>query len=82
MHCRVALSNIYLLKKMGAEVTVAGPPTLNSKYIKEAFGVNVIVQSERSIGVVRCCQRVAHTAGKTEPAVCFLLCANTTLLTE
>src|SRR5271154_5883575 len=28
MHSRVALSNIYLLKKMGAEVTVAGPPTL------------------------------------------------------
>src|SRR6202165_4524081 len=28
MHSRVALSNIYLLKKMGAEVTIAGPPTL------------------------------------------------------
>src|SRR5512134_678641 len=28
MHSRVAMSNIYLLKKMGAEVTVAGPPTL------------------------------------------------------
>ena len=28
MHSRVALSNIYLLKKMGAEVTVVGPPTL------------------------------------------------------
>ena len=26
MHSRVALSNIYLLKKMGAEVMVAGPP--------------------------------------------------------
>lgn len=41
MHSRVALSNIYLLKKMGAEVTVAGPPTLIPKYIKEALGVNV-----------------------------------------
>ena len=41
MHSRVALSNIYLLTKMGAEVTVAGPPTLIPKYIKEAFGVNV-----------------------------------------
>ncbi|MCW3111989.1 MAG: aspartate carbamoyltransferase catalytic subunit [Segetibacter sp.] len=41
MHSRVALSNIYLLGKMGAEVTVAGPPTLIPKYIKEAFGVNV-----------------------------------------
>ena len=41
MHSRVALSNIYLLKKMGAEVTLAGPPTLIPKYIRESFGVNV-----------------------------------------
>lgn len=41
MHSRVALSNIYLLQKMGAEITVAGPPTLIPKYINEAFGVNV-----------------------------------------
>jgi aspartate carbamoyltransferase catalytic subunit len=41
MHSRVALSNIYLLKKMGAEVMVAGPPTLIPKYIKEAFSVGV-----------------------------------------
>ncbi len=41
MHSRVALSNIYLLKKMGANVTVVGPPTLIPKYIKEAFDINV-----------------------------------------
>lgn len=41
MHSRVALSNIYLLKKMGAEVMVAGPPTLIPKYIKEALQVKV-----------------------------------------
>ncbi len=41
MHSRVALSNIYLLKKMGANVTVAGPPTLIPKYLKDALGVNV-----------------------------------------
>jgi aspartate carbamoyltransferase catalytic subunit len=41
MHSRVALSNIYLLKKMGAEVTVCGPPTLIPKYIQSALGVNV-----------------------------------------
>jgi len=41
MHSRVALSNIYLLKKMGAEVIVAGPPTLIPKYIEEALGVKV-----------------------------------------
>ena len=41
MHSRVALSNIYLLKKMGAEVMVAGPPTLIPKYINEALDVKV-----------------------------------------
>ncbi|HEY0676755.1 MAG TPA: aspartate carbamoyltransferase catalytic subunit [Chitinophagaceae bacterium] len=41
MHSRVALSNIQLLKKMGAEVTVAGPPTLIPKYIGESFDVRV-----------------------------------------
>jgi aspartate carbamoyltransferase catalytic subunit len=41
MHSRVALSNIYLLKKMGAEVMVAGPPTLIPKYIQQAFDVHV-----------------------------------------
>ncbi len=41
MHSRVALSNIYLLNKMGAEVMVAGPPTLIPKYIEAALHVKV-----------------------------------------
>ncbi|MCX8020239.1 MAG: aspartate carbamoyltransferase catalytic subunit [Chitinophagaceae bacterium] len=41
MHSRVAQSNIYLLKKMGAEVLVCGPPTLLPKYIRPAFDVHV-----------------------------------------
>ncbi|MGN6420471.1 MAG: aspartate carbamoyltransferase catalytic subunit [Pseudobacter sp.] len=41
MHSRVAMSNMYLLKKMGAEVMVAGPPTLIPKHIREAFDVRV-----------------------------------------
>jgi len=41
MHSRVALSNIYLLTKMGAEVMVSGPPTLIPKYMAEALGVKV-----------------------------------------
>lgn len=41
MHSRVALSNIYLLKKMGAEVTIAGPPTLIPPFISKAFDVRV-----------------------------------------
>ncbi|HEX7691550.1 MAG TPA: aspartate carbamoyltransferase catalytic subunit [Sediminibacterium sp.] len=41
MHSRVALSNMYLLKKMGAEIMVAGPPTLIPKHIGEALDVRV-----------------------------------------
>ncbi|HEX3166220.1 MAG TPA: aspartate carbamoyltransferase catalytic subunit [Chitinophagaceae bacterium] len=41
MHSRVAMSNIYLLSKMGAKITVCGPPTLIPKYIRESFGVEV-----------------------------------------
>jgi aspartate carbamoyltransferase catalytic subunit len=41
MHSRVAQSNIYLLKKMGAEVIVCGPPTLIPKYISQAFDIGV-----------------------------------------
>jgi aspartate carbamoyltransferase catalytic subunit len=41
MHSRVAQSNIYLLKKMGAEVVVCGPPTLIPKHIASALGVSV-----------------------------------------
>ena len=40
MHSRVALSNIYLLNKMGAEVIVCGPPTLIPKHIT-TMGVKV-----------------------------------------
>ncbi|MEO6538904.1 MAG: aspartate carbamoyltransferase catalytic subunit [Ferruginibacter sp.] len=41
MHSRVALSNIYLLKKMGAEVMLSGPPTLIPAYVEKAFDVKV-----------------------------------------
>lgn len=41
LHSRVAQSNIYLLKKMGAEVVVCGPPTLIPKHIEAALGVTV-----------------------------------------
>ncbi|MBL7713344.1 MAG: aspartate carbamoyltransferase catalytic subunit [Chitinophagaceae bacterium] len=40
MHSRVAMSNIYCLQKLGAEVIVSGPPTLIPKHI-EAMGVKV-----------------------------------------
>ncbi|MEE6186769.1 aspartate carbamoyltransferase catalytic subunit [Niabella digestorum] len=49
MHSRVAMSNIYLLKKMGAEVTVCGPPTLIPKYIREVFNVNVSYNVEEAL---------------------------------
>jgi aspartate carbamoyltransferase catalytic subunit len=40
LHSRVALSNIYCLQKLGAEVMVCGPTTLIPKYISE-LGVKV-----------------------------------------
>jgi aspartate carbamoyltransferase catalytic subunit len=40
LHSRVALSNIFCLKKLGAEVKVCGPTTLIPKYI-ESLGVSV-----------------------------------------
>ena len=39
LHSRVALSNIYCLKKLGAEVGVCGPSTLMPKYL-DSLGVN------------------------------------------
>ena len=49
LHSRVAQSNIYLLKKMGAEVTVCGPPTLIPKYIDKAFDVRVEYNLKRAL---------------------------------
>lgn len=40
LHSRVALSNIFCLKKLGAEVAVCGPPTLIPKHIG-SLGVKV-----------------------------------------
>jgi len=40
LHSRVALSNIYCLQKLGAEVMVCGPTTLMPKYIS-SLGVKV-----------------------------------------
>lgn len=40
LHSRVALSNIFCLQKLGANVKVCGPPTLIPKYITE-LGVGV-----------------------------------------
>ena len=49
MHSRVALSNMYLLRKMGAEVMVSGPPTLIPKYLKEALDVQVEYNLEKAL---------------------------------
>ena len=40
LHSRVALSNIFCLQKLGAEVKVCGPPTLIPRYIS-SLGVEV-----------------------------------------
>ena len=48
LHSRVALSNIYCLQKLGAEVAVCGPPTLIPKYI-EALVVTVTHNLEEAL---------------------------------
>jgi aspartate carbamoyltransferase catalytic subunit len=49
MHSRVALSNIYLLKKMGAEVMVSGPPTLIPTYLQKAMDVHVEYNIDKAL---------------------------------
>jgi aspartate carbamoyltransferase catalytic subunit len=49
MHSRVALSNIYLLKKMGAEVMVAGPPTLIPTYLQAAMDIKVEYNIDKAL---------------------------------
>lgn len=48
LHSRVALSNIFLLKKMGAEVQLCGPPTLIPKGI-DAWAVTLSHQLEATL---------------------------------
>lgn len=47
-HSRVAMSNMYLLTKMGAKVRVCGPPTLIPKHI-DSFGVEVSYNVEETL---------------------------------
>ena len=49
MHSRVALSNIYLLKKMGAEVMVSGPPTLIPTYLQDAMDIKVEYNIDKAL---------------------------------
>lgn len=48
LHSRVALSNIYTLQKLGAEVMVCGPTTLIPKYIGQ-LGVKVEHNLQRAL---------------------------------
>ncbi|MCC6701157.1 MAG: aspartate carbamoyltransferase catalytic subunit [Fluviicola sp.] len=48
LHSRVALSNIYTLQKLGAEVMVCGPTTLIPKYIDQ-LGVKVEHNLQRAL---------------------------------
>lgn len=47
-HSRVALSNLFCLKKLGAEVLLAGPPTLMPKEI-ESLGVKVEYNVQKAL---------------------------------
>jgi len=48
LHSRVALSNIFALKKLGAEVMVCGPNTLLPKYIDQ-LGVKVELDVDKAL---------------------------------
>jgi aspartate carbamoyltransferase catalytic subunit len=48
LHSRVALSNIFCLQKLGAEVMVCGPATLIPKYIHE-LGVKVEPELKKAL---------------------------------
>ena len=48
LHSRVALSNIFLMQKLGAKVTVCGPKTLIPKYIS-SLGVDVEHDLDRAL---------------------------------
>ncbi len=48
MHSRVAMSNIFLLKKLGGEVKVCGPKTLIPKYI-HTLGIGVEYDVEKAL---------------------------------
>ena len=48
MHSRVSLSNIFCMQKLGAEVTVCGPPTLIPPHMK-ALGVHVSYDLESTL---------------------------------
>ncbi len=48
IHSRVALSNIYCLKKLGAEVLLCGPPTLLPKNV-EPLGVHVTYNVQEAL---------------------------------
>ena len=48
LHSRVALSNIFALKKLGAEVMVCGPLTLIHKHI-ESLGISIETNLEKAL---------------------------------
>ena len=48
LHSRVALSNIFALKKLGAEVMVCGPNTLLPKYIDQ-LGIRVELDVQKAL---------------------------------
>jgi aspartate carbamoyltransferase catalytic subunit len=48
LHSRVAMSNIFCLQKLGAEVSVCGPATLIPKFIK-SLGVGVCVDVDEAL---------------------------------
>ena len=58
MHSRVALSNIYGLKTMGAEVTLCGPSTLIPRYaedlgVKISYNIDEVIEWADALNILR-----------------------------
>ena len=51
LHSRVAISNIYSLKKLGAEVMICGPSTLIPKYMND---FEVIIENDINKALIWC----------------------------
>ena len=78
LHSRVALSNIFCLQKLGAEVMVCGPITLIPKYIAE-LGVQVTYDVRHALAW---CDAANWNASKSNTSRRCANTASTTALTK
>ena len=71
-HSRVALSNIWALKLLGANVRICGPHTLIPKHLKR-LGVEVSHDLDATIRWADCLEHAAHSIGASGSKRCCAL---------